>query len=386
MPEDLSSKSGLTRTATRAGRPQLRGDTRASTSISRTDSTLTQDAGARPPARARASLLPGPGEADLARRHAGIERDPQLARRRRRRARRRCRAMWRDERRHRIRLHRVVQLDRRPAGAAGAARRARRALRGRTRRTACAPTCSASRVSGIPPTCRQSSATANCVIGACCGSGTLIAEPARTAAGTRPPAPCGRSCRSGCAAAARPRTSMLRRHHVGRQALAALRRAALAASSAAPGFGVATTHDRLAEHRVRHAERRALRPTSCVRVEHLLDLGRADAIARGLDHLVAPADEVEKALVVPAHGVAREHRDLGQHEARLRGPAAACSARRSSPDRSSSPCRPARRDARARPARSARTRVPSSRSTRISAFGIALPIESGRRSTSSGGR
>ena len=30
--------------------------------------------------------------------------------------------------------------------------------------------------------------------------------------------------------------------------------------------------------------------------------------------------------------------------------------------------------------------VPSSRSTRISAFGIALPIESGRRSTSSGGR
>ena len=61
----------------------------------------------------------------------------------------------------------------------------------------------------------------------------------------------------------------------------------------------------------------ATSPTSCVRVEHLLDLGRADAVARRLDHLVAPADEVQEAFVVPAHRVAGEHRDLGQHQTRF---------------------------------------------------------------------
>ena len=47
-------------------------------------------------------------------------------------------------------------------------------------------------------------------------------------------------------------------------------------------------------------------------VEDFLDLGRADPIARGLDHLVAPADEIEEPLVVHAHGIAGEHGDLGQ--------------------------------------------------------------------------
>src|SRR5690348_364580 len=51
------------------------------------------------------------------------------------------------------------------------------------------------------------------------------------------------------------------------------------------------------------------------RVHHLLHLRRAHAIARGLDHLVAPADEIEKALFVSAHCVARPHGYLRHDDA-----------------------------------------------------------------------
>jgi hypothetical protein len=49
-----------------------------------------------------------------------------------------------------------------------------------------------------------------------------------------------------------------------------------------------------------------------------LDLGRADAVARHLDHVVAAADEVQEALFVHAHGVARPDRHLGQRQRRVR--------------------------------------------------------------------
>ena len=128
------------------------------------------------------------------------------------------------------------------------------------------------------------------------------------------------------------------------------------ASSAAPRRRRRDDDDRLAERRVRDAERGALRRPAACAYSDFLDLGRADAVARGLDHLVAPADEVEEAFLVHAHGVAREHGDLGQHQPGLAARAAGLdSARRSSPDRSSSPCRPARRGAPARRARRART-------------------------------
>ena len=52
-------------------------------------------------------------------------------------------------------------------------------------------------------------------------------------------------------------------------------------------------------------------------VENLLDFGRAHAIAGGLHHLVAPADEVEEALLVHAHRIARKHREFGNHQSGL---------------------------------------------------------------------
>ena len=52
-------------------------------------------------------------------------------------------------------------------------------------------------------------------------------------------------------------------------------------------------------------------------VQNFLDLVGADAIARRLDHLVAPTDEVQKPVFVLAYGVARENRDLRQHQAGL---------------------------------------------------------------------
>ena len=52
--------------------------------------------------------------------------------------------------------------------------------------------------------------------------------------------------------------------------------------------------------------------TRPVRVGDLLDLGRADPVAGGLDHLVVAADEVEEALLVGDDGVARPDRELGR--------------------------------------------------------------------------
>ncbi len=72
-------------------------------------------------------------------------------------------------------------------------------------------------------------------------------------------------------------------------------------------------HDRLAQDRVLDAERGTFADQArCV--HQFFHLVGTDAIARGLDHLVAAADEVQVALRVAAHGVAREDRDLGQHE------------------------------------------------------------------------
>ena len=53
--------------------------------------------------------------------------------------------MMRDQRRHRVGLHRVVQLDRRRQVLARSSATRARSARGRTRRTACCPTRAASR-------------------------------------------------------------------------------------------------------------------------------------------------------------------------------------------------------------------------------------------------
>ena len=44
---------------------------------------------------------------------------------------------------------------------------------------------------------------------------------------------------------------------------------------------------------------------------------RAHPISRGLDHLVATPDEIEETFRVATHGVARPHREFGEHEARV---------------------------------------------------------------------
>src|SRR5690349_1061884 len=63
-----------------------------------------------------------------------------------------------------------------------------------------------------------------------------------------------------------------------------------------------------------NAERRSLadQPAS---VDHFLDLGGTYAIARGLDHLVAAADEIQESLSVRPHGVPRPDRYLGHDKA-----------------------------------------------------------------------
>ena len=209
----------------------------------------------------------------------------------------------------------------------------------------------------MPPTTRQSSRRPNCACGTCCGTCCQRSSAAsrRRSVVLQSPASCGRSCRSDCAAAApagrrcRPAPCTPAGARGTRPASASgverrrrLRRCATT-TIACPSVGCA------------NAERGDFADEPR-RVEDFLDFGRTDAVAGGLDHLVAPADEVQEAVVVHAHGVAREDGDLGQHRGPLRrGPAAACSARRSSPGRSSSPCRPARRDARARRARRRRT-------------------------------
>ncbi len=74
--------------------------------------------------------------------------------------------------------------------------------------------------------------------------------------------------------------------------------------------------DRLPDDRMRHAERRCL-ADELRRVQRLLDFGGAHPISGRLDHLVAPADEVEEPVLVRANRVAREHRMLGQHQSAL---------------------------------------------------------------------
>jgi hypothetical protein len=63
-----------------------------------------------------------------------------------------------------------------------------------------------------------------------------------------------------------------------------------------------------------YAEGDALADQSCG-VEDFFDFGRADAVAGGFHHLVAPADEVQEAFVVHAHGVAGENGEFRDDEA-----------------------------------------------------------------------
>src|SRR6516225_4047601 len=66
--------------------------------------------------------------------------------------------------------------------------------------------------------------------------------------------------------------------------------------------------DRLAERRMLDAEGRAFadEPRG---IDRLFDFGRRDAIAGGLDHLVATPDEIQEAFGITPHRVAGEHRD-----------------------------------------------------------------------------
>jgi hypothetical protein len=125
MPEPLSSKSGFTRTATRAGRPSS-WRRRASTGSSRADSTLTSTP--RPPPAQFGVALAGAGEADLGRVGAGVQRHLQLA------GRGHVDAVDQPRHhahhgRHRVGLHRVVQLDAAGSAARSSATRARSRLR-----------------------------------------------------------------------------------------------------------------------------------------------------------------------------------------------------------------------------------------------------------------
>ena len=69
-------------------------------------------------------------------------------------------------------------------------------------------------------------------------------------------------------------------------------------------------HDVLPETLVVDAERDRVTDEPGA-VDDLLDLGRAHAVARGLDHLVLAADEVQEPFLVAADEVAREDRRLG---------------------------------------------------------------------------
>jgi hypothetical protein len=130
MPEPLSSKSGLTRTATRAGspapaRPRQHGSSRGL--------HVDQHAGGHRLAQLGVALA-GAGKADLGRVGAGVQRHLQLA------GRGHVDAVDQaghvaHHGRHRVGLHRVVQLHRR-GSAARSWPRAGAAARGRRRRTA----------------------------------------------------------------------------------------------------------------------------------------------------------------------------------------------------------------------------------------------------------
>ena len=250
MPDDFSSKSGLTRTATRARQAGARATDARGCSTSRADSTLTRMPAASACASS-ASLLAGPGEADLARRHAGVERDLELA------AGGDVDAVddarhERDERRHRIGLHRVVQLDR-----GGRCRRSSATPRvdqraGRTHRTACGPTRSREPrerhaaddeaiVGDGPAGCARSAA------GALKFAAPVNSAPSALRSilplGLRGSGPGRMSMRAGTMYAGRRS-----RHSF----------SSVAASSVLVGHRRRDDDDRLPERRVRHAERRGL--------------------------------------------------------------------------------------------------------------------------------
>ena len=108
MPEPFSSKSGLTRTATRAGRPSS-----AAMRVEQADLAHRLDVDQHAGGDRLAQLLGAlarPGEADLGRIGAGVERHLQLAGRSHVDAVDLARHEG-HQRRHRVGLHRVVQLD-----------------------------------------------------------------------------------------------------------------------------------------------------------------------------------------------------------------------------------------------------------------------------------
>ena len=120
MPEDLSSKSGLTRTATRAGAARSRSPTRASTLDFARRLDVDQDAGGDRLAQLGVALARA-READLARFTAGVASATRSSPAEATSSPSTSARHVGDERGHRIRLHRVVQLDRLAANAGAAA-------------------------------------------------------------------------------------------------------------------------------------------------------------------------------------------------------------------------------------------------------------------------
>ena len=109
-------------------------------------------------------------------------------------------------------------------------------------------------------------------------------------------AACGRFCRSGCAAAA-PRAVRYGPAPCRPAGGAGIPSAAPRRVSAAPSRGAPAA--RWPGPAPDAARRRPpLRPPARVAYTHFLDLGRADAVAGHLDHVVAAADEVQEAVVV----------------------------------------------------------------------------------------
>src|SRR2546427_4037623 len=53
------------------------------------------------------------------------------------------------------------------------------------------------------------------------------------------------------------------------------------------------------------------------RIQYFLDCRWAYSIARGLDHFIAPADEVDETLFVHFYGVAGPNREFGKRQRRI---------------------------------------------------------------------
>ena len=169
MPDDFNSKSGFTRTATLAARPE-----RSRYALQQTDLArrfkVDQNAGGNRLLQFAFGLA-GAGETDVARIHSRVERDAQFSAGRDIQAIDQPRHVV-DERGHRVGLDRVVQGNFVRQVLAQQIEHVPRERRDRRHRTASDPPARPAWLSGSPPTCSSSSTTGNSPLKV--GPGTLM--------------------------------------------------------------------------------------------------------------------------------------------------------------------------------------------------------------------